>query len=258
MWPLLFSGLLAVLAPGAAAGPRPAPALVVSAAVSLTEALTACGAAFTADTGIAVRFNFAASNVLARQIVRGAPVDVFVSADQAQMQHVMRAGGIDPDTLLVVASNRLVVIVAGRGASRWSTPERLADPSVKRIAVGDPAAVPAGVYARQWLERIGLWDRVRSRLVPAGSVRGALSAVSSGAADAGIVYRTDAETATETSMVFAVTGDAAPAILYPAAVVRQSHEKAAAGRFVEFLRGATAQRILAQSGFGPPLDAGTR
>lgn len=257
MWPLLFLGLLAPS--GGGPGPAPStPPVLVSAAVSLTEALSECGAAFTAATGIPLQLNFGASNVLARQIVRGAPVDVFVSADEAQMEYAAGAGAIEPDSLVVIASNELVIVVTGRDAPRWSSPMRLLDPSIKSLAIGDPAAVPAGVYARQWLERIGLWDRVQPRLVPAASVRGALSAVSSGAADAGIVYRTDVPSVSGTRVVLSVTGEAAPIILYPAAMVRHSRNAATARRFLAFLRGAAAQRILAQRGFGPPPHAGTR
>ncbi len=258
MWPLLFSWLLAASAPaGGAVAASPA-SLLVSAAVSLTEAMTECGEAFGKATGTPVRVNFGASNALARQIARGAPVDVFVSADELQMAYAVRAGGIEPGSVTTVATNELVIVVPGRGAVRWSGPARLEDPSIHRIALGDPAAVPAGVYARQWLERIGLWRLVEPRVVPAASVRGALAAVSGGAADAGIVYRTDAARAPETTVVFEVSGDRAPAIRYPAAVVRQSRNPRVARQFVEFLRSAAGQRILSRHGFGPPADSATR
>ncbi len=255
MWPLLFSWLLAAAA-GSPADAARAP-LLVSAAVSLTEALTECGRAFTAATGVPVRFNFGASNALARQIARGAPVDVFVSADEAQMHYAASADAIEPGTLAIVATNQLVIVVPGSRAPRWNNPSALVSRSVRRIAVGDPEAVPAGVYAKEWLQRVGLWEAAQSRLVPAATVRGALAAVSSGAADTGIVYRTDAASA-DVSVVFEVTGATAPAILYPAAVVRQSHDKAAARRFVQFLRGPAAQEILRRRGFGPAGRAGTR
>lgn len=257
MWPLLFSWLLAAAPPAGPPTTAAAP-LLVSAAVSLTEALNECGTAFTAATGVPVRFNFAASNILARQIARGAPADVFVSADEPQMDYAARAGAIEPGSLATVASNQLVVVVPGATAPRWTTPRHLIEPSVKRIAVGDPVAVPAGVYARQWLQRIGLWRQAESRIVPAVSVRGALAAVSTGAVDVGIVYRTDAAAASGISVVYEVSGDAAPAILYPAAVVKQSLAISSARRFVKFLQGAAAQRILARHGFGPPPHAGTR
>jgi molybdate transport system substrate-binding protein len=254
MWLILLLGLLPGSAPPAPAGVP----LLVSAAVSLTEALTECGEAFTAATGVPVQFNFGASNALARQIVKGAPVDVFVSADQAQIAFTVREGGIRPGSVSVIATNQLVIIVPADAPARWHGADTLESPEIRRIAVGDPTAVPAGVYAKQWLEAIGLWKRVEPKLVPAASVRGAVAAVKTGAADAGIVYRTDAQAIKGVAVVFEVTDSAAPAIEYPAGVVARSEHAADARAFVEFLRSAPAQRILRRWGFGPPGESGTR
>jgi molybdate transport system substrate-binding protein len=226
--------------------------LLVSAAVSLTEALSECGSAFERSAGRRISFNFGASNVLARQILHGAPVDVFVSADAAQMDLVDRAGVLRSGSRQTVVSNTLVIIATGHDGPRWADPRRLASPVVRRIAMGDPKAVPAGVYARQWLERAGLWRDVQGRIVPAGSARGALAAVAGGAVGAGIVYRTDARVSRGVHVVFEVAGEAAPAILYPAAVVRQARDPEGAQLFVEFLLGSEAQRIFAAHGFLPP------
>src|SRR5687767_15297110 len=121
--------------------------LTVSAALSLTEVMQAVGRAYEAAGHGSLVFNFAASNVLARQIVNGAPVDVFVSADEAQMEIVQSAGFIMPGSRVPIVGNKLVLVVAAR-----STVKSLADlgtANVRRIAIGDPAAVPAGVYARR-------------------------------------------------------------------------------------------------------------
>jgi molybdate transport system substrate-binding protein len=235
-----------------AGAPDPAPPLLVSAALSLNEALRDCGAAFEESTGRRVTFNFGPSNVLARQIVHGAPVDVFVSADEAQMHLAEGSGAILPGSRRAIASNVMVVITGVERASRWSDPRRLAAPDVRRVAIGDPQAVPAGVYAKTWLERIGLWDDVEPKMVPAGSVRGALAAVTGGAVDAAIVYATDARTAREISVVLEITGESAPSITYPAAVVRRSRDPQAARRFIGFLLGADGQRILGGRGFSAP------
>lgn len=234
------------------AAPASGQPLLVSAAVSLSEALQECGAAFQRATGRRVTFNFAASNALARQIVHGAPADVFVSADAAQMDVVDRAGRLLAGTRRPIVSNALVIVAAGAGATPWSDPKRLTSPEVRRIAVGDPQAVPAGVYAKQWLARVGLWGAVKGKIVPAGSVRGALAAVNGGAIPVGIVYRTDARAAHGVSVVYEVSGDAAPRISYPAAVVRHAREEEGARLFVKFLAGDEAQRIFAAHGFGPP------
>lgn len=230
---------------------EPAGPLLVSAAISLTEALSACGASFTASTGIPVRFNFGPSNALARQIVEGAPVDVFVSADEAQMQFAARSGAVTAGDVRIIATNRLAIVVAGRRETTWSSAAPLSGPGVKRVAVGDPRAVPAGVYAKRWLQTVGQWNTLESKLVPTTSVRGALAAVRSGAADAGIVYITDARIADGVRVVYEVTGPDAPTIVYPASVVTRSRHAAEARRFVAFLQGKAGQRILERHGFGP-------
>jgi molybdate transport system substrate-binding protein len=248
MWPILLSGLLAV-APVAEPGRGP---LLVSAAISLTEAMEECGEAFTARTGIPVRFNFGPSNALARQIAQGAPVDVFVSADQAQMAFAVDSGAVASESVSTVATNRLVIIEPGRRRPRWKDAAPLVSSTVRRVAAGDPRAVPAGVYAREWLERIGLWSEVAPKLVPATSVRGALSAVRTGAVDAGIVYVTDAQSLGDGSIVFEVNGSDAPRIEYPAGVVTSSPRLGQARAFIQFLRGPVAQQILQRRGFGAP------
>ncbi|HSL20807.1 MAG TPA: molybdate ABC transporter substrate-binding protein [Vicinamibacterales bacterium] len=252
MWPQLFAAVLAsaVLSGAGVAAVRDR-ALLVSAAVSLKEALTECGAAFQSTTGQPVTFNFAASNVLARQIVHGAPVDVFVSADQAQMDYVDRAGALASGTRADIAGNLLAIVVPARPAARWDGAAPLLSAGVRRIALGDPRAVPAGVYARAWLEREGLWHAVEGKIVPVGSVRAAVAAVAAGGADAAIVYRTDAAAFSDVAVAYLVSGSTAPAIRYAAAVVRRSDRPEAARRFVEFMQGSQGQRLLRKHGFTP-------
>ena len=120
--------------------------ITVSAAVSLTESLTAVAEAY-ARTGGTVRFNFAASNVLARQIVNGAPVDVFISADEAQMDVVAAAGLVKDGSRADLLRNQLAVAVPNDRQRTFKSIRELAEPSFKRVAIGDPAAGPAGVYA---------------------------------------------------------------------------------------------------------------
>jgi molybdate transport system substrate-binding protein len=127
----------------------------------------------------------------------------------------------------------------------------LAAPGIRRIAIGDPEAVPAGVYARLYLERIGLWQTLRPKLLPSASVRAALAAVESGSADAGIVYATDAHAADAVRITKVIAGPDAPSIVYPACVVSSSKRKEAAARFVTFLQTPAASRIFRQHGFLP-------
>ena len=228
--------------------PAPAP-ITVSAAVSLTDALTAAASEYANAGRGAIRFNFAASNVLARQIVTGAPVDLFISADEAQMDVVAQAGLIKEGSRVDLLSNQLAVVVPSDRPRTFASIRDLAAPAFRRIAIGDPAAVPAGVYAKQYLVKEGLWDVVATRIVPAGSVRAALVAVESGAVDAAIVYRTDARVALKATVAWVVAADRGPRIVYPAAIVQASAHLTEATRFLDFLRGASAARAFERAGF---------
>ena len=241
----MLPGLLLALA--LQASPPP---LTVSAAVSLTEALEDVAAAFRTAGGAPVTFNLAGSNVLARQIVNGAPVDVFVSADEAQMDVVARAGLIVEGTRVDVTGNTLVLVADARTSIR--TLADLGNDEVRRIAIGDPAAVPAGVYTRKYLEDIGLWAQLEPKIVPMTNVRAALTSVQNGSAAAAFVYATDARVAPALKVVTTIAGARAPRIVYPACVVRTTRQPAAAAAFVKFLRSPAAAAILARHGFAPP------
>ena len=223
------------------------PPLTVSAAVSLSEALQEVAAAYRAAGGAPVSFNLAGSNVLARQIVNGAPVDVFISADEAQMEVVARAGLIAEGSRVVVTANTLVLVVDPRISI--DSAADLTKAEIRRIAIGDPAAVPAGVYARSYLEKIGLWTALQPKLVPTTNVRAALAAVENGSAAAALVYATDARLAPRLRVATIIGGAAAPRIVYPAAVVKTTRQSAAARHFLQFLRSGVASAIFERHGF---------
>ncbi len=244
---MLWGLLLAVAVAGGQGTPAPKP-ITVSAAVSLTDALTAVAAAY-ARTGGGVRFNFGASNVLARQIVNGAPVDLFVSADEAQMDVVAAAGLLTEGTRIDLLRNQLAVAVPSDRPRLFKSIRDLTDPAFRRIATGDPAAVPVGVYAQRYLEKEGLWALLQPRIIPAGSARAALAAVEAGAADAAIVYRTDLRVSLRATVAWVVPVESGPRILYPAAIVRSTTADVEAQRFLDFLRGAAAARIFERFGF---------
>jgi molybdate transport system substrate-binding protein len=231
-------------------GPEPTQ-ITVSAAVSLTDVLTAIGDEYGRRALGSVRFNFAASNVLARQIVDGAPVDVFVSADDAQMDVVAAAKLIQSGTRVPLLRNQLAVVVPSDRPRTLRGIGDLADPAFKRIAIGDPAAVPAGVYAKQYLETQGLWQLIEPRVVPTGSVRSALAAVETGAADAAIVYRTDARVALHATVVWVVSATDGPRIVYPGAIISTAAHPQDARKFLDFLRSDAAARIFERFGFTP-------
>jgi molybdate transport system substrate-binding protein len=244
---LLAAALTAIVSAGAAPDAQPA-AVTVSAAVSLTDALTAVAERYGNEARGSVRFNFGASNTLARQIVNGAPADIFVSADEAQMDVVAAAGLLKDGTRFDLLTNQLAVVVPNDRPRTFKSVREIADPAFKRIAIGDPAAVPSGVYARQYLQQEGLWDAIAARVVPTSSVRAALAAVESGAADAAIVYRTDARVALRATVAWVVSADRGPRIRYPAAILK-SADAAAAQRFLDYLRSDAAARIFERFGF---------
>lgn len=190
--------------------------------------------------------------MLARQIVHGARVDIFISADEAQMDLVERAGLVAAGTRVPLAGNRLVLVAPASNGSLTSL-QGLADPAVRRIAIGDPLAVPAGVYARRYLERAGLWEALRPKLVPTGSVRAALAAVANRATDAAFVYATDVRGVRDVRIVALIEGANAPAIVYPLCIVTSGMQTREALAFHAFLRGPQGAAVLQRHGFLEPF-----
>lgn len=227
------------------------PTLTVSAAASLTDAFKEIGTRFDAARGGTTRFNFAASGVLLAQLSQGAPVDVFVSADQETVDRGVKERLLDPSTRRDFASNSLVLITPADGPAALTGVADLSGPGVRRIAVGKPASVPVGRYTRQALEAAGLWARIEPRIVYADSVRQALDYVARSEAEAGFVYRTDALLVRDKVRIVSTVDGHAP-VTYPAAVVQDSRQPAAARAFVDYLLGPEAQAILARYGFGKP------
>jgi molybdate transport system substrate-binding protein len=233
----------------------PSQLLTVSAAASLTEAMREIGARFeAARPGVMVRFNFASSGVLVQQIVQGAPVDVFASADQETMERGIARKVIDPATRRDFARNAVVMIAPTRGAPGAASLSGLADlrrPDVRRVALGKPATVPAGRYAKQALDRAGLWAVLEPKLVHAENVRQVLDYVARGEVEAGFVYRTDAALLQDKARVV-LTIEGGDPVTYPVAVVADSRQPALARDFHGFLLGPEAQAVLARHGFARP------
>ena len=225
------------------------PTLLVSAAASLSEAIGVVAERFEAEQEIRIRLNVAGSQVLASQIIEGAPADVFISADVLQMDRAVEAGRIDAARRVDLLSNQLVIVVPSDRAGTVAGPRDLANASIRRIALGDPEAVPAGVYARRYLESQGIWESLAGRIVPTSSVRAALRAVEAGTVDAGIVYRTDVRTAAGAVVAFAVPPERGPPIVYPAAVTRNARNPGGATRFLDYLQTDAARRGFDEAGF---------
>jgi len=244
--------LLAVLLPFTARAASPE--LLVDAAASLTNAFTDIGTLWMAK-GNRIKFNFAASSELARQIEHGEAADVFASADEEWMDRLAKGRRIRPDTRFDLVGNTLVLVEKRYGLKKIEL-----KPGVDlvgllgpggRLAVGDPGHVPAGIYAEQALRKMGLWDSVKDRLAPADSVRAALLLVERGETLAGVVYGTDVRVAPALAVAAVFPADTHEPIRYPIAVVSHGHMTEAA-QFLAFLRTQPAQDVFLHYGFTPP------
>lgn len=243
---LLCSALLA-----AALAPLRAVDINVSAAASLTDALKEIDGAYEAATGDHVVLNLGASSTLARQIEEGAPADVFVSADEAKMNALAGKNLVVVSTRRPLLRNSLVVVVAVDSALKIDAPMALAGEAIKRLALGEPQTVPAGIYAREFLTRVGLWEKLRARVLPCDNVRAALAAVEAGNADAGIVYKTDAAISHKVRVAYEVPEAQGAPIVYPGAVLTGAKQPAAAQKFLDYLAGEPARRVFEKFGFRP-------
>jgi molybdate transport system substrate-binding protein len=224
--------------------------LLVFAAASLTNVLDEIGAAYTQQTKQQVKFSYAASSVLARQLEAGARADVFFSADLEWMDYVQARNLIDRSTRRNVLGNRLALV-----APADSKIELKIAPGFKlaaalgngRLATGDPESVPVGKYARSALTSLGVWNDVADKLVRADNVRSALAFIARGETPLGIVYETDAKVEKRVRVVALFPTDSHPPIVYPVAVTTKAHP--AARQFVEFLQGSAAQNAFEKYGF---------
>ncbi|MEG0186887.1 MAG: molybdate ABC transporter substrate-binding protein [Stenotrophomonas sp.] len=242
---MVVLGLLATL-------PAWAADLTVSAASSLTESFRELGSAYEkANPGSRIDFNFAASGVLLQQISRGAPVDVFASADEATMDQAAQQKLLAAGTREVFAVNALWVVVPPDAKSPPRALTDLAGSTVQRIALGNPDSVPVGRYAKGALEKAGLWPAVQGRVISTQNVRQSLDYVARGEVDAGFVYATDAQ-AMPDRVRRAFQVPVAGRIAYPLAVVQASAQPVEARRFLAFVRSAQGQAILQKHGFGKP------
>lgn len=223
--------------------------MTISGAASLTNAFTELARKFEkANPGLAVHTNFAASNPLLRQLVEGAPVDVFATADQETMDKAAEAKVIDPTTRKTFAMNDLVLIVP-KGSAK---PAMVTDlKQMARIAIGNPASVPAGRYTKAALTEAKLWDDLSGKFILANSVRQALDYVARGEVEAGFVYATDArQFANEVDVALVVDGH--DPVSYPVAIAVNGANPEAGKKFIELLLSPEGQKVLAEFGFSKP------
>lgn len=258
MPPLRILGAAAALgaallsAPGLAAD-----SVLIFAAASTREAVIAVADLARQRFGIELKASFAGSSGLARQIESGAPADIFLSANSAWMDHVERAKAIDPGSRRDLARNRLVVI-APADAPLPDLPDPLtmdADLAAAldggRLAVGETASVPAGIYARQALTTLGLWDSVARRLAPSADVRATLALVERGEVRLGVVYATDARASAKVRVVSHIPHEAHEPVVYPIAMTSKGAANSAAGKVMELFLSLDGATAFANLGFEP-------
>jgi molybdate transport system substrate-binding protein len=242
---------LLVLALTLMGGAARADTLTVFAAASLTNALQDIGKAFETKTGHTIKFSFAASSALAKQIESGAPAGVFVSADEQWMDYLAERGLIVAGSRHTLLGNSLVLVTPADGKATVDIKRGFDLAGLLgsgRLATGDPAHVPVGKYARAALTSLGVWQIAEPRLVNADSVRAALVLVERGEVPLGIVYATDAAVTPRVRVAGTFPADSHPAITYPSAVVA-GQDTAAARDFNAWLRGGDARSIFNRYGF---------
>jgi len=226
--------------------------LTVSAASSLTNAFTEIAGSYEkANPGTRVLLNFGSSGSLLQQISRGAPVDVFASADLETMDRAQKQNLLVQDTRSDFVANKLVVVVPSDSIKRMQSLADLNAAELVRLGIGTPESVPAGRYAKQALEAAGLWDVLSSRYVFGQNVRQVLDYVARGEVDAGFVYATDAAVMKDRVTVVLEVRTSQP-ILYPIAAVKGGGHENAARRFIDFVKSEPGQQVLAKFGFSKP------
>jgi molybdate transport system substrate-binding protein len=253
----MFARLFVVLGFVAALAGAPHPAaaqeaLTIYAAASMRNALDDVNAAFTKATGVKVTASYEASSALARQIEQGAPADVFISADQRWMDYANEKKLIQPDTRVNLLGNKLVLIAPKdskldnvRIGQGFDIAKLAGD---GRIAVADVRAVPAGLYAKAALEKLGAWAAAEPKLAMAENVRATLAFVARGETPIGIVYETDAKVEPKVKIVGVFPDGSHPPVTYPVAATATS-KNAATPRYLTFLRGNTAKAVFEKYGF---------
>lgn len=239
--------LIALVLVLAACGREPAH-ISIGAAASLRHAMPELVEQYKSEGGVDVDVSYGASDLLGDQVSQGAALDAVVLADAVELDKLIAARAVAADSRRAIASNRIVLVGPVGAEIKFATLAALHDST--KIAVGDPATVPAGRYAKQYLETLGEWTSVQDQLVFGGDVAGVLALAKQGRARIAVVYRTDARAAAPL-VVLDEPADA-PTASIVAGIATHSRHAAAARAFAEFLASAQARQILARHGFAPP------
>ena len=223
--------------------------LVIFGAMSLTDALTEVSQRFGASQNVKVYCNFAGSSTLQRQIEKGAPADVFFAASPKQMDALQQKGLIYEDSRRGILNNRLVLVAPVNRSVSLTDVRMLVQDTIRRIAIGEPNSVPAGIYGREALTQLGIWDAVQPKLIPTADVRSTLAYVESGEVDVGVVYQTDAAISKKVEIIYQFPDSSHSPIVYPAAVVQDTGRKVLAQAFLEYLQTAEVTAIFEKYSF---------
>lgn len=223
--------------------------LTISAAVSLTDALKEIQSLYEKENNVELTFNLGGSGTLAQQILQGAPVDVFISANEKWMDTVEDEEQIMPTTRNDVTGNKIVLIAQKDSPLHYASFKDISLDEVDQIAIGNPESVPAGSYTEQILRHIDLWDALESSFVYAKDVRQVLTYVESGNTDIGFVYESDARTSDTIKILANAEQDWHEPIIYPGAVLADTKNKEEATAFLQYLDTEAAQDIFKKYGF---------
>lgn len=229
------------------ASPKSTKEITISAAASLSDAMHEIAQQFTKKTGVKVNVNLASSGTLEKQIEEGAPADLFISASKDYVDELVQKGLVNEKDVQPLLSNQLVLIVP-----KDSQIKSINDlTSAKRIAIGTPEIVPAGLYAKESLQNLKLWPTVEPKLIYGKDVRQVLSYVETGNVDAGFVYKSDALISSKVKIVSVMPAESHAPIIYPCAVIKKSANKNAVKKFYSYLQSDEAGQIFKNFGFEP-------
>lgn len=227
--------------------------LTVSAAASLTDALNEIKTAYESkNKSVKLNFNFGASGALQQQIEQGAPADLFLSAATKNMKALMDKQLIDPSRSRNLLINELVAVVPADSKTVVRSMEHLTKPEIKHLALGEPATVPAGTYAKEALSNSKLWDGLVPKLVYGKDVRQVLTYVETGNAEAGFVYKTDALGTSKVKVAFSADPKTYTPIEYPAGIVKATKHDKEAADFYAYLQSKDALDVFVKYGFSLP------
>jgi molybdate transport system substrate-binding protein len=231
--------------------PAPTATILVAAAASLQKALQEVTPLYTqANPNQIVNYNFAASGVLEQQIQQGAPVDVFIAAADKQINSLQKQGLLVAGTHQNLLTNQLVLITPKQSHIPLTSFRQLTNPEIKRISIGEPRTVPAGQYATEVLQHLGILERVKSKFVLGNNVKSVLTTVETGDVEAGIVYITDAKSSDRVTIAAIADPKLHSPIHYPIAIMKASKSLAGSKQYIEFLKSKSARTVFKKYGFG--------